>query len=51
MTSVGADVDANMAVMKSAMTLAGDPMAYGARERMVQSSPKLLLMREGAWSV
>ena len=48
MTSVRADVDADMAVMKSAMTLEGDPMAHGAHERMVQSSPKLLSAHEGS---
>ena len=47
MISVRADVDADVAVM----TLAGDPTARAARERVVQSSPKLLSMRDGAWGV
>ena len=44
MTSVKADVDANVVVM----TLVGDPVARGARKCVTQSSPKLLSAREGS---
>ena len=47
MTSVRVDV----AVITSAMMSASDPVARGARERVVQSSSKLLLAREGTWSI
>ena len=47
MTSVKADVDADVAVMM----LASDPAVRVARERVVQSSPKLLSARNGAWEV
>ena len=47
MISVRADVDADVAVMTSA----GDPTVRAARERVVQSSPKLLSTRDGAWGV
>jgi len=40
-------LDADMAVM----TPVGDPATRGACERVVQSSLKLLSVREGAWSV
>ena len=42
--AIRADVDADVAMM----TLTGDPAAH---ERVVQSSPKILSTREGAWSV
>ena len=45
MTSARADVDDDVAEMTSA----DDPAAREARERVVQSSPKLLSAREGAW--
>ena len=49
MTSARADVDDDVAEMTSAMTSADDPAAREARERVVQSLPKLLSAREGAW--
>ena len=48
MTSVRVDMDADVAVITSAMTSVGDPVV---RERVVQSSSKLLLAREGTWSI
>ena len=47
MTSARANVDDDVAEMTSAMMLVGDP---AMRERVVQSSPKLLSTREGAWN-
>ena len=43
MTSVRADM--------VVMTSAGDPAARAMRERVVQSLPKLLSARDGAWGV
>ena len=51
MTSVMVDVDADVAVMTLAMTLAGDLAARAACEHVVQSSPKLLLARDSTWGV
>ena len=48
MSSIRANVDANSAVMTSAMMSAGDPAARAACERVVQSSPKLLSVRGGS---
>ena len=48
MSSIRANVDANSAVMTSAMMSAGDPTARAACERVVQSSPKLLSVRGGS---
>ena len=49
--AIRADVDADVAMMTLAMTSVGDLVARGVCERMVQSSSKILLAREGAWSV
>ena len=51
MTSVMADVDADVAVMTLAMMSTSDLAAHAACEHVVQSSPKLLLARDGMWGV
>ena len=51
MTSVMADVDADVTVMTLAMMSTSDLAVHAACEHVVQSSPKLLLARDGTWGV
>ena len=51
MTSARAYVDADVAVMTSAMTLTGDPAARGVREARGSIFTELWMAHEGAWRV